>query len=98
MRTNVEYWQVTQIFLSETGVHEVEVHNTSSKLRCNCSGFDARRTCKHTRYVNKKMNDNGGIYPTEVSRAASKLDLSVATKDPKLFRQLLIDYGKIEVI
>ncbi len=98
MRTAMNYWQITQIFLSETGVHEVEVNSSSSKLRCNCPGYQSRHTCKHTRFVNKRMNDNGGIYPTEVSRKASKLDTAVASKDPKLFRQLLIDHGKIEVI
>jgi hypothetical protein len=44
------------------------------------------------------MDDNDGIYPTEISTKASKLDAAVASKDPKAFRQLLINYGKIEVL
>ena len=45
--TTMNYWQIAQFFLSDTGVHEVEVHLTSAKLKCNCSGFEARNSCKH---------------------------------------------------
>lgn len=98
MRTSMSYWQVTQFFLSETGVHEVEINVSSLKLRCNCGGFGKRTTCKHIRYVRTRMDDNFGVYPTEISNKASKLDAAVASKDPKAFRQLLVDYGKIEVL
>jgi len=98
MRTSMSYWQATQLFLSDTGVHEVEVNVSSSKLRCNCSGYSSRSSCKHVRFVRTRMDDNDGIYPTEISTKASKLDTAVASKDPKAFRQLLINYGKIEVL
>ncbi len=98
IRTKMNYWQVTQIFLSDTGVHEVEMNISTERLRCSCPGFDSRSNCKHTRFVKSRMEENGGVYPTEVSNRASKLDTIIASKDPKLFRKLLIDYGKIEVI
>lgn len=94
----MSYWQATQLFLSDTGVHEVEVNVSSSKLRCNCNGYGSRSSCKHVRFVRSRMDDNGGIYPTEISNKASKLDAAVASKDPNAFRQLLINYGKIEVL
>jgi hypothetical protein len=92
------YWQATQLFLSDTGVHEVEMNVSSLKLRCNCVGYKARTSCKHVRFVRSRMDENDGIYPTEISNKASKLDAAVASKDPNAFRQLLINYGKIEVL
>lgn len=98
MRTNMNDWQITQLFLSDTGVHEVDVHISNSKLRCSCPGYESRRSCKHTRFVKTRMEENDGIYPTEVSTRASKIDTVVASNDPEAFRKLLINYGKIEVI
>ena len=91
-------WQVLQIFLSETGVHEVELNADGRTLRCNCPGFSGRVHCKHMRFVRSKMNKNGGIYPCDLSTRASKLDALAASQDPVAFRQLLIDYGRIEVV
>lgn len=98
MRLSMSYWKAMQLFLSETGVHEVEVNSSSLKLRCNCSGFSLRKSCKHIRFVKSRMNDNDGVYPTEISRKASNIDTLVASKDPESFRKLLINYGKIEVL
>lgn len=98
MSTKMSDWQVLQIFLSETGVHEVEMHHASEKLRCNCPGAIGRTHCKHMRFVKSRMNKNGGIYPCDISTRASKLDAIAASQDPKAFRQLLIEYGKIEVV
>jgi hypothetical protein len=44
------------------------------------------------------MDKNGGIYPTQISNRASKLEATVASSDPSAFRKLLIEYGKIEVV
>jgi len=98
MRTAMNNWQVTQLFLSETGVHEVELNTGSLKLRCNCTGYGNRSSCKHVRFVRERMDKNGGIYPTQISSRASKLEATVASSDPSAFRQLLIEYGKIEVV
>lgn len=98
MSTKMSDWQVLQIFLSETGVHEVEVHYASEKLRCNCPGSNGRTQCKHMRFVKSRMNKNGGIYPCDISTRASKLEALAASHDPEAFRQLLIEYGKIEVV
>lgn len=90
-------WQVTQIFLSETGVCEVEINFDSLKLRCSCPGFSSRRSCKHARFVDKRMKENDGVYPTEISSKA-KMESAMAIHDPEAFRKLLINYGKIEVV
>lgn len=94
----MDNWQVVQLFLSDTGVHEVEMHLSSEKLRCSCPGFPSRSACKHVKFVQTKKNRNGGIYPIDVSNRASKMDTAIASKDPKLFRELLINHGKIEVL
>jgi hypothetical protein len=92
------YWKAMQLFLSDTGVHEVEINMSSLRLRCNCDGFGFRNSCKHTRFVKTRMDENDGVYPTAISSKASKLDAAVAQRDPKAFRDLLITYGKIEVL
>jgi hypothetical protein len=91
-------WMITQIFLSETGVHEVEVHGRTMSLRCNCPGFDKRGACKHTYHVRHAMEENGGIYPTQISDRISREDSLEAAQDPKAFRNLLVNYGKILVV
>lgn len=91
-------WQTTQLFLSGDGVQEVSINVANHRLRCTCAGFDIRSNCKHTRFVRQRMDENGGIYPTEVSTKASKIDTVIASQDPILFRDLLINFGKIEVI
>lgn len=97
MRTAMT-WQTTQLFLSGDGVHEVSINTTSHKLKCTCTGFESRNSCKHLRFVKQRMDENGGIYPTEISTRASQIDTIVASQDPVLFRDLLINFGKIEVI
>ena len=49
--TTMSTWQVTQLFLSDSGPHEVWINIDNKKLRCNCEGFNSRSMCKHTRYV-----------------------------------------------
>jgi hypothetical protein len=44
------------------------------------------------------MDNNGGVYPTEVSTRISKIETMVASQDPEAFRKMLINYGKIEVV
>ncbi|CAB4122152.1 hypothetical protein UFOVP27_76 [uncultured Caudovirales phage] len=98
MKESNVYWMVTQIFLSETGVHEVDVHHSSHKLRCNCIGYSTRGSCKHTRFVKEKMNKNGGVYPVEISNKIDRETSIAASQDPDVFRELLVKYGKIVTI
>ena len=91
-------WQITQIFLSDTGVHEVHVQSNTHKLRCNCPGYSGRRACKHTRFVHDRMQLNGGIYPVEISTKISKEESVLASYDPEAFREILVNYGKIEAL
>lgn len=96
--TTMADWQITQLFISETGVHEVYVNLDSKKLKCNCDGFSSRSACKHTRFVSQRMKDNNGVYPVQVSNKASESESSLASLDPKMFRDFLLKYGKIEAL
>ena len=96
--TTMNYWQIAQFFLSDTGVHEVEVHLTSAKLKCNCSWFEARNSCKHVRFVSNKMKENDGVYPVEVSTRASREATFEASQNSAKFYKFLVQYGKIEVL
>jgi hypothetical protein len=91
-------WQITQLFLSETGVHEVYVNLDSKKLKCNCDGFSTRSACKHVIFVSKRMKANGGVYPVQISNKASESESTLASLDPKMFREFLLKYGKIEAL
>jgi len=94
----MDEWRVAQIFLSDTGVHEVLLHMKSSKGKCDCPGYSSRSTCKHVKYVQNRMADNHGVYPVEISSKASTADTYGQLNDPALFRKLILKYGKIEVL
>lgn len=98
MKESTMDWQITQIFLSDTGVHEVFVQQDTHKLRCNCPGYSERSACKHIRFVKARMDKNGGIYPVEISTRISREESIEASYDPIAFRELLVNYGKIEAI
>jgi hypothetical protein len=91
-------WQTTQLFLSTTGVHEVQINLDNQKLRCNCQGASSRSYCKHMVFVDKRMERNGGVYPVEISKNAKMEDAAIANLDPEAFREFLVRYGKIEVV
>jgi hypothetical protein len=44
------------------------------------------------------MQNNGGIYPVEVSKTASPEEGELARLDPEAFRKFLYRYGRVEVI
>ena len=91
-------WQVTQLFLSDSGPQEVWININNKKLRCTCEGFTTRSMCKHTRFVSERMKNNAGVYPVEISNKAPEPEATLASLDPILFRDFLLKYGKIEVI
>jgi hypothetical protein len=44
------------------------------------------------------MNNNGGVYPVEISNKVSRFETTNALEDPIAFREILLKYGKIEVL
>ena len=89
--------RLLQVFLTPgPGVYEVSMGD-DDKLYCNCSGFFAKKTCKHTRFVNSRIEDNGGTYPLEISDRAQADDAERAQESDEAFRSFVIRFGKIEV-
>jgi len=98
VRQNTVDWIITQLFLSESGIHEVYVNSKNHKIRCDCDGYNVRGTCKHTKFVQTRMTINGGMYPVEVSNKVSMDIVAAASNDPAAFREIILKYGKIEAI
>lgn len=91
-------WRTLQLFLSTRGVYEVELNMDDSALRCTCAGYVTRQYCKHTRWVQTRMRNNGGTYPMHVSTRAPAFEAKTANQSPEAFRDFVLKYGKIEVI
>jgi hypothetical protein len=101
MLVNQSDLRVVQLFLSPSnsaGPGIFEVSNTpSGDLVCDCPGFTGRKTCKHTKFVRIRQENNNGVYPLEISTRATKEEAAEAAKSNKTFRDFVVKYGKIEV-
>jgi hypothetical protein len=98
---NVKANRLVQVFLSQAqtpgpGIYEVSTDNEGSLL-CTCPGFKGRKICKHTKYVQAKIDNNNGSYPLEISNRATEEEAMRAKQSAEAFRDFIIKYGKIEV-
>jgi len=92
-------WRTVQLFLTDTGVAEVEVDsNNPAMVRCNCKGVSVANRCAHTKHVKKIMDDNDGNYTISVPDSIDEEEAFVAMADSAAFRAFVIKYGKVEVI
>jgi len=93
--------RLVQVFLSQTqtpgpGIYEVST-DENAVLYCTCPGYKGRKTCKHTKYVQAKIDNNNGSYPLEISNRATEEEAQEAKLSNDAFRKFIIKYGKIEV-
>jgi hypothetical protein len=86
-------WRTCQFFLTPLGVYEVET-DSEGHYRCSCG----RGNCKHTKFVARKADDNGGQYPVRVSTRATDAEIQRAHRNPRKFRDLLVKYARVEVM
>lgn len=94
-------YRTVQIFLSDDGVHDVQVSTEDSeKIRCTCPRFILSKRCAHVKFVKTEMDKNEGHYviPIDEEDAPSEEEVMEAIKDPKTFRDFLIRYAEIEVV
>lgn len=93
-----EKWKPVQLFLSEEGVHDVEV-NTEDTLdvRCNCPKFLRIHKCVHAKYIYQKMKESGGHYEILVDpdNLPSEEIALEAMESTKAFRAFLVRYADI---
>lgn len=94
--------RLIQVFLSETqspgpGIYEVSTSESGS-LFCTCPGFAGRKSCKHTKLVQARIDNNHGHYPLEITNRATQEEADKAKKSNEEYRKFIIKYGKIEVV
>ena len=93
--------RLVQVFLSPAmspgpGIYEVS-SDEDANLYCTCPGFSGRSVCKHTKFVQARVENNKGSYPLELSSKATEEDARRARESSEEFRKFVIKYGKIEV-
>jgi len=99
-RANMSEWRTVQLFLSSqaAGVFEVEVDTENRDVRCNCPVFKSKQSCKHSRFVRRKMETNNGHYSIMVPYEVDE-ELALAASDtPEKFREFVLKYAKVEVL
>ncbi|CAB4174440.1 hypothetical protein UFOVP965_43 [uncultured Caudovirales phage] len=95
--------RLIQVFLSQSqtpgpGIFEVCAdYEDVERLDCTCPGFKSRKTCKHTSFVQARIDSNSGTYPLEISSRATPEDALKARESNEAFRDFVIRFGKIEV-
>jgi hypothetical protein len=93
--------RLVQVFLSQSqtpgpGIFEVNANGVGT-LSCTCPGYNVRKSCKHTKFVQNRIDNNNGSYPLEISSRATKEDALKAKESNDEFRDFVIKFGKIEV-
>ena len=93
--------RLVQVFLSQSqtpgpGIFEVSA-NSEGSLFCTCPGFNGRKSCKHTKLVGARIEQNHGSYPLEILNKATPEEAEKAKKSNEEYRNFIIRYGKIEV-
>lgn len=93
--------RLVQVFLSQTqtpgpSIYEVSTDD-SGALYCTCAGYQGRKSCKHTKFVQARIDSNHGSYPLEISNRATEEEAALAKTSSEKFREFIIKYGKIEV-
>ena len=106
-------WKTVQFFISPEsfGIFEVEVDSETKDVRCNCNSYAVRTSCKHTRFVRRRMDSNQGHYTTKLSEnstAQTQAELakeinkniknSSDNKSPSISRDFILKFGKVEVL
>ena len=94
-------WRTIQFFVdNETlSVSEVSVDAMNSKkVKCDCHKFMKMARCKHVKFVRERMQTNGGVFNLVIPSHVDDEEAIDALQDTELFRELILKYGRIEVL
>jgi hypothetical protein len=94
-------WRTVQFFLDEEEfiIAEVAVDAMNSrKTRCSCLKFKKTARCKHAKFVQEKISDSGGVFNLRIPAGVDDEAAMDALNDTDLFRELVLKYGKIEIL
>ena len=99
-RTDMADWRTVQLFLSskQPAVYEVQIDLEYHDSKCTCPTFKARKLCRHTKFVDARIESNDGQYPLMVHERAEDENIDEVTSTPEEFRKFVVKYGKIEVL
>lgn len=93
--------RLVQVFLSTTRTPGPSIYEVSAdedaRLYCTCHDYSVRSKCKHTTFVQTRIDNNNGNYPLEISKKATSEDAELARTSNAEYRNFIIKYGKIEV-
>ncbi len=92
-------WRTVQLFLSEDGVHEVELDlDDNRRMRCSCPKYSRISKCKHIKWIDNKIIEQGGHYNIQVPSEVDELEARFAFDSAETFREFVLKYAKIEVL
>jgi hypothetical protein len=92
-------WRTVQMFLSDDGVHEVQTDvDDYAKMMCTCAVFKSSKKCKHTRYVKRRIDLNGGSYAIRIPDDVSDNEVDEAMMSADAFRSFVIHHAKVEFL
>lgn len=92
-------WRTVQLFLSEDGVHEVEIDLADNRrIRCTCPKFSKSSKCKHTKFIEDSVEKHNGHYNIQVPKEVDEMEAAYAFDTAETFRDFVLKYAKIEVL
>jgi len=96
--SKVEPWRTVQVFLSPTGVYEVQLRPNDTNAQCSCPSYKIRNNCKHTKFVHERMAENDGHYAILVPDDVPEELATAANENAETFRNFVLKYARVEVL
>jgi hypothetical protein len=97
-----DHLRLVQVFLTDNqssgpAVYEVSLTEFNDPV-CTCPSFKSKSKCKHSSFVQTRMDNNNGNYYPEISSRATAEDKARALTSNVYYRDLIIRFGKTEVV
>ena len=96
--SRVDSWRTVQLFISPTGVYEVQLSPEEADPRCSCATYKVRNACKHTKFIKTRMAENDGHYAILVPDNIPEELAEQANETAEKFREFVLKYARVEVL